>query len=85
MAKKNNKSIWLVAPIIAIVFIIIAIVVILANGYRYTTYDDGSKFIGSVDNGQPISGKIKFFQLRVQLKFQYQVLESTHLGLHKNL
>ncbi|MBO7254393.1 MAG: hypothetical protein J6V36_03720 [Clostridia bacterium] len=60
MAKKKNKSIWLVAPIIAIIFIIIAIVVILANGYRYTTYDDGSKFIGSVDNGQPISGKIKF-------------------------
>ena len=60
MAKNKKKSVWLVAPIFAIIILAIAILVILAKGYRYTSYADGSKFIGSIDNGQPVSGKIKF-------------------------
>lgn len=60
MANKKKNSVLPVAFIIAIIIIVIAIIVILAKGYRFTTYDDGSKFIGSVQNGQPMSGKIKF-------------------------
>ncbi len=60
MAKKKTKSILPVAFIIAMIIIAVAIIIILAKGYRFTTYDDGSRFIGSVQSGQPISGKIKY-------------------------
>ena len=60
MAKKKAKTIWLAAFIFALLIIITAIIVILAKGYRFTTYSDGSRFIGSVQSGQPISGKIKY-------------------------
>ena len=44
---------------IAIILLVITIVAVLIAGYRYTT-DDGIKFVGKSENGQPISGTINY-------------------------
>ncbi len=60
MANKKTKSVALISLILAIVLILTAIIVILVKGYRFTTYDDGARFVGSVKSGQPYSGKVKY-------------------------
>lgn len=48
-----------VAIFLAIVLVLITVGVVLLAGYRYTT-DDGIKFIGQSESGQPTSGTINY-------------------------
>lgn len=47
------------AIIIAVILLVITILAVLIAGYRYTT-DDGIKFVGKSEGGQPISGTINY-------------------------
>ncbi len=44
---------------VAAILLVITIAAVLIAGYRYTT-DDGIKFVGKSENGQPISGTINY-------------------------
>lgn len=56
MRRRNPLT---VAVILAIVFVLITGAVILLVGYRYSS-DEGVKFLGKSENGQPISGTINY-------------------------
>ena len=48
-----------VAIVLAIVLVLVTVAVVLLVGYRYTS-DEGVKFMGKSENGQPMSGTINY-------------------------
>lgn len=56
--KKTNPI--LIILIAAVVLVAITLGVILLMGGRYTTLPNGAKFLGEAENGQPVSGTIKY-------------------------
>ena len=59
---KTNRKINPLAVIFAVACLMVAITVLIIFiiGYRYTTLANGAKFIGKSENGQPVSGTIKY-------------------------
>ena len=50
----------LIILIAAIILGIITVAIVLFFGGRFTTLDNGAKFLGKSENGQPVSGTIKY-------------------------
>ena len=59
MAYRRRIHPVLMVIIWALALVLVTVIVVLALGYRYTT-DNGIKFIGEVENGQPWSGKLSY-------------------------
>lgn len=55
----KRKNPLYVAVTIAILLVLITVAVVLLAGYRYTS-DDGIKFVGKSESGQPTSGTINY-------------------------
>lgn len=60
MKTKRKINPILVILIAAVVMVIITIAIILLMGGRFTTLANGAKFLGEAENGQPVSGTIKY-------------------------
>ncbi len=58
MQRKVNPI--LVILIAALILVAITFAVVLFMGGRYTTLPNGAKFLGKSENGQPVSGTIKY-------------------------
>ena len=57
---KRKVNPILVILIAAVVLVIITALVVLIMGGRFTTLDNGAKFLGKSESGQPVSGTIKY-------------------------
>lgn len=60
MATKRKANPILIILIAAVVMVIITVAIILLWGGRFTTLPNGAKFLGEAENGQPVSGTIKY-------------------------
>ena len=59
MSKRKANPIILIL-IAAVVMVAITFMVIYLSGGRFTTLANGAKFLGEWENGQPVSGTIKY-------------------------
>ena len=56
---KNSNPI-LIILVAAVLLVAITLGIIFLIGGRYTTLPNGAKFLGEYENGQPVSGTIKY-------------------------
>ncbi len=60
MNRRRKTNPLVIILIAAVVMVLITIGVIFILGGRFTTLDNGAKFLGEYESGQPVSGTIKY-------------------------